>query len=681
MHRRPSRRPGRPERAPLARPLTLALGLVLAVAAGAPAGAAVSIYAPPEDLAARAALVVEGTVSASRSGYDPQTGRLATYVTLDVSAVLRGPAGLERVVIREPGGRYGDLGHAVDAVPVYVPGERVLAFLEVAPDGALRTCGLLFGKFTLVSTPDGPERARRDLARAGLIGERRPASDIEEFSAGELRALAAGVAPVAATAPAFSAVPPEFGRLLWDGAHGGAGGAGSDLSTGTTGGGSKPGGTVGGSDPGLDFVPMSATDPVRWHEADSGTPVSVNVDRARDPLGNPQLAVDQMVRAMDAWTNVPEARLQLVAGNTSVNYLATGNGSPASSFPPYNIILFGDPYNDITDPSGCSGTLAIGGYWYSTASRKTINNRAFWGARRLYVIFNNNFGCFLGNPDNLAEVAAHELGHGIGYGHSTVFDAIMRASAYGNRGPRLGDDDRDGAHCHYPHTLTVTAPNGGEDWPAGTQQTITWTATAEAGPDPGVVDIEYSVDDGATWQPVATGETNDGAYPWTVPDTPSTLARVRVIRPNLVSPTPSPYPSACSSDAGDAPFTISPSTPPVAGTVPDGASATAPLTLAPATGGQITLSWGASCSGEHDDHAIYEGSLASLAGGTYDHQPVTCSAGPDLSETITPAPGARYYLVAPLAAGREGLLGTDGAGTDRPASGAACAPRETGSCR
>ena len=81
------------------------------------------------------------------------------------------------------------------------------------------------------------------------------------------------------------------------------------------------------------------------------------------------------------------------------------------------------------------------------------------------MIFNDAFQCFLGNADNLAEVATHRLGHGLGFGHSTVPDAIMRSYAYGRngRGPRpLGDDDRDGAHCLYPHTFALTAPNGGE---------------------------------------------------------------------------------------------------------------------------------------------------------------------------------------------------------------------------
>ena len=78
----------------------------------------------------------------------------------------------------------------------------------------------------------------------------------------------------------------------------------------------------------------------------------------------------------------------------------------------------------------------------------------------------------------------------------------------------------------------------------------------EAGSDAGAVGLEVSTDSGSTWFSLASGEPNDGSYSWTVPSLPGAHVRVRVIRPNRVSPTPSPYPSACSFDASNADFTI-----------------------------------------------------------------------------------------------------------------------------
>lgn len=73
-------------------------------------------------------------------------------------------------------------------------------------------------------------------------------------------------------------------------------------------------------------------------------------------------------------------------------------------------------------------------------------------------------------------------------------------------------------------TLTLFAPNGGETLTIGTVQSISWGSANVA-----AVDIDYSADDGATWLPVAAGvDAAGGSYAWTVPDSPTTTARVRV---------------------------------------------------------------------------------------------------------------------------------------------------------
>jgi hypothetical protein len=339
--------------------------------------------------------------------------------------------------------------------------------------------------------------------------------------------------------------------------------------------------------------------------------------------------------------------------------------------PPRNIVLFNDPYDDITAPTGCSGTLAIGGYWRSGSLTSTVNGVSFYPALRLYVIFNTNFSCFLGIADNLAEVATHELGHGLGFGHSTVADATMAAYAYGNRGPRLGNDDKDAAHCHYPRPLTLTSPNGGEAWSANTVHAVTWTSPAETGPDPGTVTLEFSTDSGSSWTTLAAGEPDDGTYLWLVPDSQGPGRRVRVRRYNRVVPTPAPYPTACSQDGSDASFTIG--APPVAGMVPDSVKVGR-------SGGSLTLTWGGSCSGQASGYAVYEGTLSALRAGMSDLEPITCAAGTDLAESFVPGAGNRYYVVAATVSGAEGALGSASTGLARLPSADACAPREASSC-
>ena len=64
-------------------------------------------------------------------------------------------------------------------------------------------------------------------------------------------------------------------------------------------------------------------------------------------------------------------------------------------------------------------------------------------------------------------------------------------------------------------TVTVTSPNGGENWLGGTTHAINWTATdTNLGASP----ITLGYYNGTAWVQIATGEANDGTYSWTVPN-------------------------------------------------------------------------------------------------------------------------------------------------------------------
>jgi hypothetical protein len=80
-------------------------------------------------------------------------------------------------------------------------------------------------------------------------------------------------------------------------------------------------------------------------------------------------------------------------------------------------------------------------------------------------------------------------------------------------------------------TLTLTAPNGGENWTVGSEHEIRWTSTGTITQ----VSLAYSTDGFGTSHTIESPTANDGSYDWTVPDDPSTTARVRVA--SVVSPT------------------------------------------------------------------------------------------------------------------------------------------------
>ncbi len=72
--------------------------------------------------------------------------------------------------------------------------------------------------------------------------------------------------------------------------------------------------------------------------------------------------------------------------------------------------------------------------------------------------------------------------------------------------------------------LEVYSPNGGEAWEIGTEQEITWFAFGVTS-----LDIDYTTNNGQSWETVAESIPNNGSYFWSsIPNTPSSLAKVRI---------------------------------------------------------------------------------------------------------------------------------------------------------
>jgi hypothetical protein len=72
--------------------------------------------------------------------------------------------------------------------------------------------------------------------------------------------------------------------------------------------------------------------------------------------------------------------------------------------------------------------------------------------------------------------------------------------------------------------VTVTAPNGGENWTVGSAQNITWNSSCVDS-----VKIEYSTDGGSNWITETEKVSADpGSYSWTVPEAPSENCLVRI---------------------------------------------------------------------------------------------------------------------------------------------------------
>ena len=95
-------------------------------------------------------------------------------------------------------------------------------------------------------------------------------------------------------------------------------------------------------------------------------------------------------------------------------------------------------------------------------------------------------------------------------------------------------------------SVTVTAPNGGESWAGGSVHSLTWTSSGVSN-----VKLEYTLN-GSTWSVItASTPASAGSYAWTVPNSATTAAKVRV----------TDAANAAVTDASNASFTITVATP------------------------------------------------------------------------------------------------------------------------
>ncbi|MCD4691146.1 T9SS type A sorting domain-containing protein [bacterium] len=74
-------------------------------------------------------------------------------------------------------------------------------------------------------------------------------------------------------------------------------------------------------------------------------------------------------------------------------------------------------------------------------------------------------------------------------------------------------------------TVTLTIPNGGEEWDIGGSHDITWIWTGGFA----YAALSYSTDGGSTWYDITSSTDNDGAYAWTVAGPVSDSCIVKIV--------------------------------------------------------------------------------------------------------------------------------------------------------
>ena len=92
--------------------------------------------------------------------------------------------------------------------------------------------------------------------------------------------------------------------------------------------------------------------------------------------------------------------------------------------------------------------------------------------------------------------------------------------------PTLAQHALEVSDCNgLPASIVVISPNGGENWVAGTSHNVVWTISGNVD----TVRLEYSTNNGGAWSDIIGHvPATPGSYSWTVPNTPTSLALVRV---------------------------------------------------------------------------------------------------------------------------------------------------------
>ncbi|HUI07183.1 MAG TPA: Ig-like domain-containing protein [Verrucomicrobiae bacterium] len=183
-----------------------------------------------------------------------------------------------------------------------------------------------------------------------------------------------------------------------------------------------------------------------------------------------------------------------------------------------------------------------------------------------------------------------------------------------------------------PPTVTVTSPNGGENWQVGSSHNITATSSGSITS----VEIDYSINGGSTWI-YFTGYSplnNTINVPWTIPNAPSTTCRVRVIIG---------YNGGTVSDVSDGNFAISSPT----DTTPPTVSISTPTSGQTFTATPITISGTASDSGSPSTGVSLVQVQVNGTGGTWQ----TASGTTSWSASVSLSSGVNTIYVR----GRDGV--------------------------
>jgi hypothetical protein len=352
------------------------LGLVLL--AVTPAAATTIVRVSDSDLVRRSRLVVEGTVEASLPN---STDAAATEWLVSVDRVLKGEIGSSRFVLRVPGGRAADGWELrIAGTPPLGPGVRGIFFLGPEREGKRRIVDFPQGAFVVVGHRGRPV-AVRDLSEVRELGSRRrgvrePVRDARRFAEwiarrAQGRPASSRLYLVKDASLSKRDIQPYFNLILRDGR------------------------------------------PTRWFEFDGGGSVTW-LSHSTGQVGFSGGGVAELQRALAAWNDEAATPVQLVYGGTTD---AAGGFEHNDDL---SVVHWNDPNDEMEGRFSCGvgGTVGLGGPWTKASDQAVFDGKTFRRIGSADVIINDGIECIRSSAF-LQALLTHELGHGLGLGHTS----------------------------------------------------------------------------------------------------------------------------------------------------------------------------------------------------------------------------------------------------------------------
>ena len=162
--------------------------------------------------------------------------------------------------------------------------------------------------------------------------------------------------------------------------------------------------------------------------------------------------------------------------------------------------------NEVFFRNATNGNAIATAYFWSSNGRALDADIVFWDGA--YTFHTGTTGCTAGFY--IEDIAAHEFGHALGLGHSSVWDATMYSgAAWCGTDPRsLAADDLQGIEAIYPGgafnppTVQIQTPTSGASFPVGTTVNLAGTAS-----DP----EDGNISSGIVWTSNLQGTLGNGA--------------------------------------------------------------------------------------------------------------------------------------------------------------------------